>query len=84
MSFPMEFFDGFVLAWGSMTNLIWLPRRQLWATFFICICPKWVKMKRSDAMNLADGRTLKRQNAKQQHLIMIEKSIKDHFKKFNY
>jgi len=41
MCFPMKFFDGYVLAWGRWTNSVWLPKRQLWATFLICINPRF-------------------------------------------
>ena len=26
---------------GSITNLAWLPERQVWATQIICINPRW-------------------------------------------
>ena len=42
MYFPMKFFDGLILACGSITNLNCLPKRQLWATFLICINLSWL------------------------------------------
>ena len=77
MSSTMKYFCCFVMYRGSRTNLVWLPKGQVWAIRIICINPRWLPdaILKNNILNNCHGKacnmSFKRFSGMQNPILML-------------